>query len=165
MSMPTKSIPARPFRIASAWAVERPPATGVPVPGAKRVQAIDVEGQIGLYVPANDAMGFRCNGLGAKAVASEAHRIVGRNKAYLTFDIDCLDPSFAPGTGTPVAGGLSSAQALAILKGLAGIDFVGMDIVEVAPPYDSADITALAAAHIAHEWLALYAVRPGGPAA
>ena len=102
---------------------------------------------------------------GAKAVASESHRIVGRNKDYLTFDIDCLDPSFAPGTGTPVAGGLSSAQALAILKGLAGIDFVGMDIVEVAPPYDSADITALAAAHIAHEWLALYAVRPGGPAA
>jgi len=102
---------------------------------------------------------------GATAVAAEARRIVGRNKVYLTFDIDCLDPSFAPGTGTPVAGGLSTAQAFAILKGLAGIDFVGMDIVEVAPPYDVADITALAAAHIAHEWLALYAVRPGGPAA
>ena len=60
-------------------------------------------------------------------------RIVGSRKAYLTFDIDCLDPAFAPGTGTPVSGGLSSAQALAILKGLAGIDFAGMDIVEVAP--------------------------------
>ena len=76
-----------------------------------------------------------------------------------------LDPAFAPGTGTPVSGGLSSAQALAILKGVAGIDFAGMDIVEVAPAYDVGDITALAAAHLAHEWLALYALRPGGPAA
>jgi agmatinase len=126
--------------------------------------------QIGLRTHNDDLMGFNVldapwvHEHGATAVAAEARRIVGRNKAYLTFDIDCLDPSFAPGTGTPVAGGLSSAQAFAILKGLAGIDFVGMDIVEVAPPYDVADITALAAAHIAHEWLALYAVRPGGPA-
>ena len=89
------------------------------------------------------------------------HRIVGSHKAYLTFDIDCLDPAFAPGTGTPVSGGLSSAQALAILKGLAGISFTGMDIVEVAPAYDVGDITSLAAAHLAHEWLALYALRSG----
>lgn len=127
--------------------------------------------QIGLRTHNDDLMGFNVldapwvHERGATAVAAEARRIVGRNKVYLTFDIDCLDPSFAPGTGTPVAGGLSTAQAFAILKGLAGIDFVGMDIVEVAPPYDVADITALAAAHIAHEWLALYAVRPGGPAA
>ena len=127
--------------------------------------------QIGLRTHNDDLMGFNVldapwvHEHGAAAVASEARRIVGRHKAYLTFDIDCLDPCFAPGTGTPVAGGLSSAQAFAILKGLAGIDFVGMDIVEVAPPYDVADITALAAAHIAHEWLALYAERPGGPAA
>jgi len=127
--------------------------------------------QIGLRTHNDDLMGFNVldapwvHEHGATAVASEARRIVGRHKAYLTFDIDCLDPCFAPGTGTPVAGGLSSAQAFAILKGLAGIDFVGMDIVEVAPPYDVADITALAAAHIAHEWLALYAERPGGPAA
>jgi agmatinase len=127
--------------------------------------------QIGLRTHNDDLMGFNVldapwvHERGAVAVASEARRVVGKHKAYLTFDIDCLDPSFAPGTGTPVAGGLSTAQAFAILKGLAGIDFVGMDIVEVAPPYDVADITALAAAHIAHEWLALYAVRPGGPAA
>jgi agmatinase len=126
--------------------------------------------QIGLRTHNDDLMGFNVldaswvHEHGMKAVAAEVHRIVGRNKAYLTFDIDCLDPAFAPGTGTPVAGGLSSAEALAIMKGLAGIDFAGMDIVEVAPPYDVADITALAAAHLAHEWLALYAVRPGGPA-
>jgi len=90
---------------------------------------------------------------------SEVHRIVGGRKAYLTFDIDCLDPAFAPGTGTPVAGGLSTAQVFAILKGFAGIDFAGMDVVEVAPAYDAAEITALAAAHIAHEWLALFSSR------
>jgi agmatinase len=102
---------------------------------------------------------------GVQAVCTEVRRIVGRSKAYLTFDIDCLDPAFAPGTGTPVSGGLTSAQAIAILKGLAGIAFVGMDIVEVAPAYDVGDITSLAAAHLAHEWLALFALRPGGPAA
>lgn len=121
--------------------------------------------QIGLRTHNDDLLGFNVldapwvHEQGAQAVASEARRIVGRNKAYLTFDIDCLDPAFAPGTGTPVAGGLSSAQALAIMRGLAGIDFVGMDIVEVAPAYDVAEITALAAAHLAHEWLALYAAR------
>jgi len=127
--------------------------------------------QIGLRTHNDDLMGFHVfdapwvHENGVKAVVSDVHRIIGGNQAYLTFDIDCLDPSFAPGTGTPVAGGLSSAQALAILRGLAGIDFVGMDIVEVAPAYDVSEITALVAAHIAHEWLALYAVRPGGPAA
>jgi len=124
--------------------------------------------QIGLRTHNDDLMGFNVldaawvHEHGAQAAASEVRRIVGGKKAYLTFDIDCLDPAFAPGTGTPVAGGLSSAQALAIFKRLAGIDFVGMDIVEVAPAYDVGEITALAAAHLAHEWLALYAVRPGG---
>jgi agmatinase len=121
--------------------------------------------QIGLRTHNDDLMGFNVldapwvHEHGTAAVASEVHRIVGGHKAYLTFDIDCLDPAFAPGTGTPVAGGLSSAQALAILKGLTGINFTGMDIVEVAPAYDVGDITALAAAHLAHEWLALYASR------
>ncbi len=78
--------------------------------------------------------------------------------AYLTFDIDCLDPAFAPGTGTPVPGGLSSHQALSILRELKDVDFVGMDVVEVSPPYDHAEITALAAATIALEYSAS---RPG----
>ena len=94
---------------------------------------------------------------GPEAVVSEVKRIVGDNNAYLTFDIDCLDPSFAPGTGTPVVGGLSSFQALEILRGFGGIDFVGMDIVEVSPPYDQAEITALAGATIAAEYLCLRA--------
>lgn len=78
---------------------------------------------------------------------------------YLTFDIDCLDPAFAPGTGTPVAGGPSSARMLAVLGRLAGLDIVGADVVEVAPAYDHADITAIAGATVAMHMLGLLAVR------
>jgi len=92
---------------------------------------------------------------GPAAVAQQIHARVGQRPTYLTFDIDCLDPAFAPGTGTPVAGGLSSAQALAILRQLVGIHWVGMDVVEVAPAYDHSEITALAAAQIAAEMLCL----------
>lgn len=80
-------------------------------------------------------------------------RVVGDHPAYVTFDIDCLDPAFAPGTGTPVIGGLSTALALQIMRGLKGLDLVGMDIVEVCPPYDHADITSLAAATLGLEFL------------
>jgi agmatinase len=84
---------------------------------------------------------------------------VGANAAYMTFDIDALDPAFAPATGTPVPGGLSSIQALEILRGLHGIEFVGMDVVEVAPDYDHAEITALIAAQLALEYICLRAAR------
>jgi agmatinase len=122
--------------------------------------------QIGLRTHNDDLMGFNVldaawvHEHGAQAVVGEVRRIVGARKAYLTFDIDCLDPAFAPGTGTPVAGGLTSAQAIAIIKGFAGMNLVGMDVVEVAPAYDVGEITALAAAHLAHEWLGLYGLRP-----
>jgi agmatinase len=91
---------------------------------------------------------------GPAAVAERVRRIVGEGPAYLTFDIDALDPAFAPGTGTPEVGGLATWQARAILRRLAGIDFTGMDVVEVSPPYDVAEITALAAATIAWDYLA-----------
>ena len=80
---------------------------------------------------------------------------------YVTFDIDCLDPAYAPGTGTPVVGGLSSAQALAILRGLGSLNMVGMDVVEVAPAYDVSEITAIAAATLAHDYLCLLAEKKG----
>jgi len=96
---------------------------------------------------------------GTKAVIERIHEIVGDRKAYLTFDIDCLDPAYAPGTGTPVAGGLTSHQALTIVRGLGGINLVGMDIVEVAPAYDHSEITAIAAATIAHDYLCLLAAK------
>jgi len=100
--------------------------------------------------------------LGAKGVAARIKERVGDAKAYLTFDIDCLDPAFAPGTGTPVAGGLTSREALAILRALGPIDFVGGDVVEVAPPYDHADITAIAASTVAMYYLGLLAERRRG---
>lgn len=82
---------------------------------------------------------------------------VGDVPAYLTFDIDCLDPSFAPGTGTPVAGGLSSDRALQIVRGLVELDIRGFDVVEVAPSYDHAELTSLAGATLALEFLYLLA--------
>lgn len=97
---------------------------------------------------------------GPEAVAAEIKRIVGDNKSYLTFDIDCLDPGYAPGTGTPVCGGLSTFQALEVIRGLAGINLVGMDVVEVAPAYDVGEITALAGATLAAELLCLFALNP-----
>jgi len=86
-------------------------------------------------------------------VLKEIKRIVGEHPAYVTFDIDCLDPAFAPGTGTPVVGGLSTHSALKITRGLVGCNLIGMDIVEVCPPYDYAEITALAAATLGLEFL------------
>jgi agmatinase len=88
-------------------------------------------------------------------VAQRIHTVVGAQSAYLTFDIDALDPAFAPGTGTPEIGGLATWQAQAILRRLGGIDFVGMDLVEVAPAYDTAEITALAGATLVWEYLCL----------
>jgi agmatinase len=96
---------------------------------------------------------------GPQAIAERIREIVGGAPAYLTFDIDALDPAFAPGTGTPEIGGLFTWQAQAILRRLAGLDFRGMDVVEVSPPYDHAEITALAAATFAWEYLALLAPR------
>jgi agmatinase len=97
---------------------------------------------------------------GPRAAAERIRDVVGGAPAYLTFDIDALDPAFAPGTGTPEVGGLATWQAQAIIRRLAGLDFRGMDVVEVAPPYDHAEITALAAATLAWEYLALLAARP-----
>jgi agmatinase len=122
--------------------------------------------QVGLRTTNPDTLGFSIidaawvHDNGIKAVIAKIRSVVGDKPAYLTFDIDCLDPSFAPGTGTPVCGGLTSHQAIEILRGLAGVDIVGMDIVEVAPAYDVGEITALAAAAVAMEMLYLYASRP-----
>ena len=84
---------------------------------------------------------------------------VGDAPVYVSIDIDVLDPSHAPGTGTPEAGGLTSRELLGILRGLAGLDIVGADIVEVSPPYDHAEMTGIAASHAAYEVLALFATR------
>lgn len=95
----------------------------------------------------------------AEAIA-KIKETVGDNPCYLTFDIDCLDPSYAPGTGTPVVGGLSTQQALRILRGLGGLNVVGMDLVEVAPAYDVSEVTALAGATLALNMLCIFSERP-----
>ncbi|WP_204112914.1 agmatinase [Shimia biformata] len=97
----------------------------------------------------------------ASEIAEIVRDVTGGKPSYLTFDIDFLDPAFAPGTGTPVPGGMSSFQALSILRALKGVEFVGMDVVEVSPPFDHAEMTANAAAMIATEMLCLAAWNKG----
>ena len=92
---------------------------------------------------------------GPAAVVDRIRAVVGDAPAYFTFDVDCLDPAYAPGTGTPEFGGLLPWQVQAIMRRLGGIDFRGMDVVEVSPAYDVAEITALAAATVIWEYLAL----------
>ncbi len=92
---------------------------------------------------------------GPDRVAQRVRGVTGDTDSYLSFDIDALDPSAAPGTGTPEIGGLASWQAQAILRRLGAVRWVGMDVVEVAPAYDVAEITALAAATVVWEYLAL----------
>lgn len=106
--------------------------------------------------------GWELETAGVRSVIERIKARVGAAKAYLTFDIDGLDPAFAPGTGTPVAGGLTSREALAILRDLGSLDFVGGDVVEVAPAYDHADITAIAGAAVAQTWLGLMAEKRRG---
>ncbi|MGB5346112.1 MAG: agmatinase [Woeseia sp.] len=121
--------------------------------------------QIGLRTRNPDTLGFHVldgpwvqdNGIDDVIDATRA--ILGERLVYLTFDIDCLDPSCAPGTGTPVCGGLTTYQAISILRGLQGISLIGGDVVEVAPSYDVGEITALAAASIAMEIIGIYAAR------
>jgi agmatinase len=96
---------------------------------------------------------------GPAATADAIRARVGARSAFISFDIDVIDPAYAPGTGTPEAGGLSSAQGLEILRRLRGIDFVGFDLVEVIPAYDPAQVTANLAAYLAFQMLSLVALR------
>ncbi len=95
--------------------------------------------------------------MGPDAVAAEARRVVGNGPTYLTYDIDSLDPAFAPGTGTPETGGFTPREALRMLRGLAGIDIVGADLVEVSPPFDPLGTTAILGATLMFEILCLMA--------
>jgi agmatinase len=97
------------------------------------------------------------SGFGIDAIVAKARAVVGDGPVYLSFDIDCLDPAFAPGTGTPEIGGLTTREALAILRGLNGIDLIGADVVEVAPQYDGTSNTAHAGAQMLFEALCLAA--------
>ncbi|MCY1127964.1 agmatinase [Frigidibacter sp. RF13] len=118
--------------------------------------------QIGIRTVTDDYLGVNVidarevHEKGCDWVVAKAKEIVGAGATYVTFDIDALDPAFAPGTGTPVWGGLASWQAAAMLRDLAGINMVGGDVVEVSPPYDITGATAIAGAHVAYELICLY---------
>ena len=99
---------------------------------------------------------------GVEAIAADITAHIGTRPCYVSFDIDVLDPAFAPGTGTPVSGGLATWQALELVRSLGGLDLIGMDLVEVSPPFDHSEVTALAAATIAHDWLAVLATQKKG---
>ena len=98
--------------------------------------------------------------IGVDEVVNRVRERVGDAPVYVSIDIDVLDPAHAPGTGTPEAGGLTSRELLAILRGFDGANVVGADIVEVAPPFDHAEITAIAAAHVGFELLSIFARQP-----
>ncbi|MCC2609313.1 agmatinase [Neorhizobium sp. Rsf11] len=123
--------------------------------------------QIGIRTHAPEDFGIRLlyghevEEMTASEIARTILEHTGGKPAYLTFDIDCLDPAFAPGTGTPVAGGPSSAKILSVLSKLGPLDIRGADVVEVAPAYDHADITAIAGATVAMYMLGLRAERRG----
>jgi agmatinase len=118
--------------------------------------------QVGIRTTNPDSMGFHIldarwvHENGARTAVERIRAILGDRPVYLTFDIDALDPAYAPGTGTPVWGGLTSAQAAMMLRDLAGIRLVGGDVVEVSPPFDPTGVTAIAGAHVAVELICLY---------
>ncbi|TFF27867.1 agmatinase [Jiella endophytica] len=102
---------------------------------------------------------------GVADVMAEAREIAGAAETYVSFDIDIIDPAFAPGTGTPEIGGITTFQAQALVRGLAGVDIVGADVVEVSPPLDPSGITALTGATMMFELLCVMAqatARRGG---
>ncbi len=117
--------------------------------------------QVGIRTTNEDTLGVniidavQVHGQGPAETVRQIKAILGDRPCYLTWDIDALDPAYAPGTGTPVWGGLTSAQAAAMLRGLAGINILGGDVVEVSPPFDTTGATAIAGAHVATELLQL----------
>ncbi len=118
--------------------------------------------QIGIRTECADYLGlhvidaFEVHEIGAKAVAAKLRAIVGQTPCYLSFDIDALDPAFAPGTGTPVWNGLTPNQVAVILREVSGINLKGGDVVEVSPGHDPAGVTAIMGAHVGMELICLY---------
>ena len=131
----------------------------------KRIVQIGIRGA--LYTPEDKewglAQGIRVIeieevfDLGIKGVVREARRVAGEGRVYVSFDVDALDPVYAPGTGTPEIGGLTTAMAQGMIRGLRGLDLIGADVVEVAPPFDPSGNTALVAATMMFELLCLLA--------
>ncbi|MEE4024071.1 agmatinase [Gordonia sp. PKS22-38] len=114
---------------------------------------LEADGVLGFQIVRSDDYQFD----GVRSIIERIHRRMAGGPVYLSIDIDVLDPAHAPGTGTPEAGGMTSRELLNTLRGLVGLDIVGADIVEVAPAYDHAEITGIAAAHVGYELLSVLA--------
>lgn len=152
----------------------QPYSHGTPFVRALEESLIDPDAyvQIGIRGPTNGPEDYRdAIGLGARmityddfyrmgidAVLSEVRTRVGNRPAYVTLDIDAVDPAFAPGTGTPEVGGFTSYEMLKLVRGLRGLNLVGFDLVEVSPPFDSSNITAILGANLVFEFLSLLAL-------
>ena len=147
---------------------------GTPIRRAVEENLLDTEHsiQLGLRgqlydkngLKASQELGFKtitsveAQDLGVPELIQIIHRRVQDATVFITFDIDFVDPSYAPGTGTPEVGGFTSAEAMRLIRGLAGLNIIGFDVVEVLPAYDPAQITALLAANIAYEYISLIAL-------
>ena len=127
---------------------------GIRGPLYGRADLVD-DAELGFSIVTSDDF----DALGTRGVIERMAARVGDHPVYVSVDIDVLDPAFAPGTGTPEAGGMTSRELLAVLRGLADLNVVGADLVEVAPAYDHAQITGIAAAHVAYEILSAIARR------
>jgi agmatinase len=156
----------------------RPYSHGTPFRRALEEGLLRPEGyiQVGLRGPTSGANDWRdAQGLGVRVITMDEAALMGipavihaiheliTGPVYVTLDIDAADPAFAPGTGTPEVGGFTSHQLLQLMRGLKGLPLVGFDLVEVSPPYDHGDITALLAANLTFEFLSLLAVQKSRP--
>ncbi len=157
---------------------DHPYSHGTPFRRALEEQLIDPEAylQVGIRGPVSDSFDLdeardlgaqiitinQAFELGIPAVIEKIHAIIGERSAYVSLDIDSVDPAFAPGTGTPEVGGFTSYQMLQLVRGLRGLNLVGFDLVEVSPPYDPSDITAILAANLVFEFLSIKALMKSG---
>lgn len=156
----------------------QPYSHGTPFRRAIEENLIDVQAylQVGIRGPTSEAHDLdEARGLGARiltsdqvyelgipAVLESIRQVCAERPLYVSLDIDCVDPAFAPGTGTPEVGGLTSRQVLQLVRGLKGLNLVGFDLVEVCPAYDPGEITAILAANLVFEFLSLLALKKMG---
>ena len=157
---------------------DQPYSHGTPFRRALEEQLIDPKAycQVGIRGPVSDSFDLdearelgaqiitinQAFELGIPAVIEKIHDVIGKRSVYVSLDIDSVDPAFAPGTGTPEVGGFTSYQMLQLVRGLRGLNLVGFDLVEVSPPYDHSDITAILAANLVFEFLSIKALMKSG---
>ena len=138
-------------QLAKEWPVEADVV--IPIPDSGNYAALGYSQESGMRVIFMEEFAA----IGVTGVVATARRVVGEGPTYISFDIDSLDPAFAPGTGTPEVGGLTTIEAQQLLRGLRGLDLIGGDVVEVSPPFDHSSNTALAGATMMYEMLCIMA--------